>query len=107
VVREGAAAHALHVIVDGSAEVTIGGETVGRLGPGDSFGEIALFDDGPRTATVTADGPLRVLAIDGHTFRETIGKDPELGYRLIVHLAKLVRSLDVHVADCRSAGSFH
>jgi CRP-like cAMP-binding protein len=50
----------LIVIVDGTATVHVGDRTIAVLGPGDFFGEIALLDDGPRTATVIADTDLLV-----------------------------------------------
>ena len=54
VVEEGAIGDSFFVIASGSASVTIGGREVARLGPGAFFGEIALLDGLPRTATVTA-----------------------------------------------------
>lgn len=54
VVREGAGAHALHLIVSGEAAVSVDGAEVAILGPGNHFGEIALLAGGTRTASVTA-----------------------------------------------------
>ena len=54
---------------DGQCKVTIGGKTKARLGPGDFFGEVALLDGGPRTATVTAVSPVRLVGITGWVFR--------------------------------------
>src|SRR5205085_5598440 len=55
IAREGDPGVGLFIIVDGQAKVTIGGKPKAKLGPGDFFGEIALLDGGPRTATVTAE----------------------------------------------------
>ncbi|MEE9581669.1 MAG: cyclic nucleotide-binding domain-containing protein [Acidimicrobiia bacterium] len=101
VVREGAGAHAMHLIVDGDAVVTIGDREVARLGPGDSFGEVALFDRGSRSATVTAAGPLKVLAIDGSGFLQLVKSDGELAARLLSHMAGFLRGLDGELAECR------
>ncbi len=54
IVREGATAHALHVIVEGTATVRVTDRVVSHLKPGDFFGEIALLDKGPRAATVSS-----------------------------------------------------
>jgi len=67
VVREGEKGAAFYVVLAGRARASIGGRVVGELHPGDSFGEIALLHQVPRTATVTAIGELtacRVAATD-------------------------------------------
>src|SRR5947208_175358 len=56
------------VIVDGTVTVRRNGKKVGTLGPGTMVGELSLLDHGPRTATVTADTDLTVLAIDQRSF---------------------------------------
>ncbi len=101
VVIEGGGVHAMHVIVSGDAVVAIGGREVARLGSGDPFGEIALFDHGHRTATVTAAGPLKVLAIDGFGFLRLVQSDGELATRLLAHLAAFLRALDGELAECQ------
>jgi CRP-like cAMP-binding protein len=57
-----------HVIVAGSAAVTVRGKPRPPLAPGDCFGEIALLRGIPRTATVIADQPLRTLALGRDAF---------------------------------------
>ena len=64
IAREGEPGVGLFVILDGTAEVTIGGRKKATLGPGDFFGEIALLDGGPRTATVTCDDRCEPLGAD-------------------------------------------
>jgi MFS family permease len=68
VVREGDPGDRFHVIAEGAAAVTVGGLPRPDLGPGDGFGEIALLRGVPRTATVTARGPLRVLSVTRERF---------------------------------------
>src|SRR5688572_33426536 len=57
------------VVDSGEATVEVHGEEVGRLGPGDAFGEIALIDRRPRTATVTAQSDLRTYGLPVFVFR--------------------------------------
>lgn len=68
-VGEDAPGYALFVLQEGAATVTSGGEDLGRLGPGDFFGEIALLGEGLRTATVTAVSPVRLIVMHGSDFR--------------------------------------
>jgi CRP-like cAMP-binding protein len=68
VMREGEAGDHFHLIVDGSAAVSVRGAPRPSLHRGDGFGEIALLRDIPRTATVTAEGPLRTLALGRDEF---------------------------------------
>lgn len=106
VVTEGSSAYGLHLIIDGTAEVIVGGEAVAELTAGDTFGEIALLDDGPRTATITAKTPLKVLAVHATGFRNALKAEPEMAYALVQHLARLVRQLDAQISDIRSGGDF-
>jgi hypothetical protein len=68
VMREGEAGDHFHLIVDGSAAVSVRGAPRPSLHRGDCFGEIALLRDIPRTATVTAEQPLRTLALGREEF---------------------------------------
>ena len=70
IVRQGDVAHELFVIEAGTAAVTRDDEHVAELGPGDFFGEIALFeDDRRRTSTVTATSPMRLAVLNGRDVR--------------------------------------
>ena len=62
-VRQGAVGRSSYVIVEGWASVSIDGSPIAALGPGDHIGEMAVLDDQPRSATVTAKTPMRLLEI--------------------------------------------
>ena len=68
VVREGEPGDQFHVIVDGSALVSVRGQPRPPLARGDPLGEIALFRNVPRTATIVAAEPLRTLSLDQEMF---------------------------------------
>ncbi len=68
VMRQGEPGEEFHVIVSGAADVLRDGHPLARLGPGDGFGEIALLRDVPRTATVTAAGPLTTVVLHRDDF---------------------------------------
>ncbi len=73
VMAEGEPGDRFHLIAEGSAAVSVGGEDRPTLGVGQGFGEIALLRDIPRTATVTAVGPLRTLSLPRDEFLAAIG----------------------------------
>ena len=74
---EGASGYCFFVLTDGSADVTVGGDVVRSLGPGDFFGEVAMLDGGRRTATVTASSEAKVLVLFGSEFRRLQQEQPE------------------------------
>jgi CRP/FNR family transcriptional regulator, cyclic AMP receptor protein len=69
VIRQGDLGQEFFVIEEGTAEVVRDGATVGELGPGDFFGEMALLDEERRTATVTAKSPMKVIVMTRSSFR--------------------------------------
>ena len=91
IIGEGDRAAGFHLILDGEARVVRRGRTVARLGRGEFFGEMALIDEGPRTATVLAATPLTILAISGWDFRPLVKRRPEMAWKLLVHLTGRLR----------------
>ena len=73
---EGERGREFFVLVQGEVDVTKGGEHVRTLSAGEFFGEIALISDEPRTATVTAKGPIRVLVITDRAFKALVERSP-------------------------------
>jgi CRP/FNR family cyclic AMP-dependent transcriptional regulator len=80
-------------IAAGNANITVGGEAKGTLGPGDYFGEMALIDDeGTRTATITAATDLRCYGLTPWQFRPFVEEHPQVAWTLLKTLAKRVRA---------------
>ena len=86
--ERGARVLAFFVIAEGSASVAVGGETKAKLGPGDYFGEIGLFYDEPRSATVTADTPLRCFALGAWEFRPFVEAYPQVAWSILESIAQ-------------------
>jgi CRP/FNR family cyclic AMP-dependent transcriptional regulator len=82
------------VIVSGTVTVERDGAKINALKAGDFFGEIAVIDRGPRTATVTADTPCRLLVINHRDFLSLIDEFPEVASEVLVTLAHRLRGLD-------------
>jgi|SRR5581483_4514876 len=76
---EGASGVEFFVLLRGEARVSQSGQDLGLLGPGDFFGEIALVDDVPRTATVTAVTPLRIFVLTRQQFHGHVERNPKVG----------------------------
>jgi CRP/FNR family transcriptional regulator, cyclic AMP receptor protein len=81
--REGATGREFFVLLEGTAEVTLEGETINTLGPGDFFGEIALISHGPRTATVTTTSPVRALVVTERSFHGLVDKSPQIQMKVL------------------------
>ena len=94
VAEEGEEGLAFYVILQGEALVKRKGKTVATLIPGDFFGEVSLLDGGPRTATVVARTPVKLLSILRWDFRELLKKDPVLVPKLLKELARRLRQIE-------------
>jgi len=79
------------VIVEGKARVEVKGKRVKVLGPGQYFGEMALIDDGPRSAVVTAETELRCQVLTDWQFRPFVKEHPEVAWALLQALSRRVR----------------
>jgi len=93
VIRAGDPGDAFYVIVRGRAGVA-GQELNRTLREGDYFGEIALIDGGPRSATVIALDELQAIELPPAAFLELLARDPGLARTIMASLAKRVRALE-------------
>jgi CRP-like cAMP-binding protein len=95
----------MYVIQDGQAEVVVekAGEEarLAELGEGDFFGEMAIFENEVRMATVRAVGQARVLTVDKKTFLQRIHEDPSLAYRMVQTMSRRIRDLNAEVVRLR------
>jgi CRP-like cAMP-binding protein len=91
--REGDTGREFFVIIEGEVDVTRAGKHLSRSGPGDFFGEIALVEHVPRTATVTAATPLRFFVLTSQTFRSLLDSNRDVERKVLRALARRVVSL--------------
>ncbi len=91
VTTEGAGGAGFFVIAAGNAEVLVGGEHRATLGPGDHFGEIALIDDGVRSASIIAATDLLCYGMTPWEFRPFVEEHPQVAWALLQALAHRFR----------------
>ncbi len=82
------------VIAEGTASVSVGGEPRGSLGPGDHFGEIALIDEGARTATIVAETDLICYGMTFWDFKPVVEADGRIAWKLLQALAGKLRAAE-------------
>ena len=86
--RQGDTGREFFVLMDGEVEVERDGQSLGRRGAGDFIGEIALIEDIPRTATVTAATSVRLFVLTGQSFRSVVEAQPEVENKVLRTLAR-------------------
>jgi CRP/FNR family cyclic AMP-dependent transcriptional regulator len=89
---EGQTGVGFFIIEEGEATISVKGEELNTLGPGDYFGEVALIDDGARTATITAKSPLKCYGITSWEFRPLVEQNADLGWKMLQTMAKMLRA---------------
>lgn len=97
-VREGQNGTAFYVVVDGTATAARRGRALGSLGPGSFFGEMALLDRRPRSATVTADTPMRLLVVDSRSFAALLRDAPSFSREILEGLTARLREIEEALA---------
>jgi CRP/FNR family transcriptional regulator, cyclic AMP receptor protein len=82
------------VVESGEASVEVAGQEVGSLSAGDSFGEIALIDRRPRTATVKARTDLRTYGLPVFVFRPFVEARPQVAWKLLEAMADRLKAAE-------------
>lgn len=96
IVSEGATATALYIVLSGSARIVRGGETVGRVGPGDFFGELALIEEHSRSATVIAEEDTECLLFPAWEFLALLAEHPEIAVPIMRALIARLHERERH-----------
>ena len=94
IAEEGERGRTFVVIESGEAAVLVRGNHVRTLGPGDSFGEMALIDKSARSATVRADTEVHGYQLPVWSFRPIVESHPEMTWILLEALAQRVRDAE-------------
>ena len=94
IVSRGARGDSFFVIAEGTATVRRGTRKIGSLGPGDFFGEMALLDGRPRSASVESDTPLQTVRITRTGFNKALDANPTIARGIMAELAGRIRKLE-------------
>lgn len=94
--EQGHLAHEFFIVMDGHLTVIEDGRPVAQLHPGDFFGEIALVDGRPRTATVRAEGLTRLLVVGHREFHALMDAFPSVRDVVLAELAERLRRVEGH-----------
>ena len=92
--KEGEGGDEFYVVAEGMAEASIGGRKVGSIPAGSFFGEMSLLDQGPRTATVTAELPTRLVVLTAKDFGRVLEEVPAISLKIMRGLASRIRQAD-------------
>ena len=103
--RAGEPGDEFFLIMDGGAAVEVSSEQHVVLRPGTFFGEMSILDGGPRSATVVAQTPVRLLVISRQHFSRLLRDVPGLAETLLVTLSKRVRQAEERAARLGSAST--
>ncbi|HEX9016291.1 MAG TPA: cyclic nucleotide-binding domain-containing protein [Chloroflexota bacterium] len=101
IVKQGEPGDCMYVIQQGEVEVILekeeGDVILCTLRENDFFGEMAIFNKKPRSATVRALGDARVLSVDKKNFLSRVHDDPSIAFRLVQTLSRRIQDMDEQV----------
>jgi len=105
IVRQGEVGDRMFVIQSGTVEVVQETDdrevSLATLGPGEFFGEMAIFEREVRSATVRARGEARVLTVDRRTLMRRIQRDPSLAFNILKTMSHRIRTLDRQLVELK------
>lgn len=93
IVEEGLLGETMFVVLSGEARVVKGKRRLGTVRPGDFFGEVALLDGAPRSASVVAETPLEAIRLYRRTLLKVLVAEPQLALKILDSLVRRVRAL--------------
>jgi CRP-like cAMP-binding protein len=97
IVLQGQVGNGLYIVVSGAARIVQGADVIARLGPGDFFGELAVIDQQPRSASAYAEGATTCLALASWDLLALLEEEPALALNLLHELAARLRRADAQL----------
>ena len=107
IARQGEIGDCMYVVQHGQVEIFLerpdGSETgLGVINEGDLFGEMAILEKQPRSATARAVGEARVLTVDRRTFLRRVKEDPTLALNILRSLSQRIRHMNYELEEARN-----
>jgi CRP/FNR family transcriptional regulator len=101
IVKEGSPASAFYIILTGRVHIERGDSSgrLGELGPGDFFGELALIEDHPRSATIIADEPTDCILFVAWEFTALLKENPQMAMVLLMAMIRVLHRREHHTAN--------
>ena len=99
IVDMGSTGHDMYVVGEGEAEIQVGGRVVEIVGPGKFFGEMALIDDSPRSATVVAKTDVKLVPVSRERFMFLVQNTPYFAIEVMQSLVARLRHMDTLLAS--------
>ena len=96
--KQGEEGRSLYIIVSGRVEVHIGDTKLAEVDPGKYFGEMAVFDTRPRSASVTTLEPCDCLELTQEQLYDAIEETPEIAVNIIRELSRIIRRLNENIS---------
>jgi len=92
--KEGAPGREFFVIAEGQATATLRRKKVATFGPGNFFGEMAILDHQPRSATITTESPTRLFVVDIRSFGQLLEDAPNVAKKIMRGIAQRLREVE-------------
>ncbi len=92
--REGDSGWEFFVIAEGNAKATRNGRRIASFGPGSFFGEMSLLDQGPRSATVSAETDMQLLVLTSRGFFTLVDHTPSVARKVLAGMAERLRAAE-------------
>ena len=92
--REGDEGKSMYVVVEGAVRLSVTGRSLDRVGKGGVFGEMALIDAAPRSATAIAASECKLASVSRERFMELVGQSPPFALEIMTVMANRLRSMD-------------
>jgi CRP/FNR family transcriptional regulator, cyclic AMP receptor protein len=101
IIETGTTGQSMFVVVEGEVEVRVGDKRIDVVGPGSIFGEMALIDDTPRSATVIAETDCRLVEVDRKRFEFMVSETPFFALAVMRVMADRLRKANTKAAGPR------